>query len=560
VVGSSAIQLQVGYGYDGAGHITSIQYPSGRVLSIPHTGGLPASMSLSLGGSALPLLTQIAHEPFGAVKTWNWAATTGEQPHERVFDTSGRAVRYALGPFVRDLSYDAADRITAHTHMDRAGVATAAAVALNQGFGYDELGRLTSSTGAYTASYGYDANGNRTSATTPGTAGTSARSYTVEPTSNRITALSNPPRAITFDAAGNTYTDGEPSPGWTAGYDMANRLTAIQVNRGGGVWECSNYLYDAFGMRVAKLWRSIAVRSARDGCGTAGPPNTATIYVHDPQGQLLGEYRATDGAPLKEYVWLGATPVAVVVYDTASAASGEVMFIHTDHLDTPRVIQDRAGRTRWTWLAEPFGNQAPNQNPQSLGELSFNLRMPGQYFDREVNLFYNRARLYDAGIGRYVTSDPIGLEGGINTYAYAFSQPTALTDPNGLNPGAGCLAGAWAGPLGCGVGAAGGALVMGGAILMSEPGRKAIKSIAQKIEDLCRREEKDPCEQQYEDDESDCFENYGKVFGYSHFSFQGCMQNAKTRREQCKKGLPQIPKWGDGHVTGQPRISPRNKP
>lgn len=95
---------------------------------------------------------------------------------------------------------------------------------------------------------------------------------------------------------------------------------------------------------------------------------------------------------------------------------------------------------------------------------------------------------------------------------------------------------------------------------MSEPGRRAIKSIAQKIEDLCRPVEKDPCEQQYEDDENDCFEKYGKVLGYSHFSFQGCMANAKTRREQCKKGLPQIPKWGDGHVTGQPPISPRKNP
>jgi hypothetical protein len=91
-------------------------------------------------------------------------------------------------------------------------------------------------------------------------------------------------------------------------------------------------------------------------------------------------------------------------------------------------------------------------------------------------------------------------------------------------------------------------------------GKKAAKSIALKIAEICRPEEKDPCEQQYEDDEHDCFEYYGKVFGYSHFSFQGCMQNAKTRREQCSKGLPQIPKWGDGHVTGQPPISPWKKP
>jgi RHS repeat-associated protein len=238
---------------------------------------------------------------------------------------------------------------------------------------------------------------------------------------------------------------------------MANRLAAIQVRKAGGVWECSNYLYDAFGQRVAKLWRQTASRDSRNGCGTSGPPNSATIYVHDLQGQLLGEYRATDGAPLKEYLWLGSTPVAVVVYDTTSAQSGELMHIHTDHLDTPRVIQDRAGRVRWMWLAEPFGNQAPNQDPQGIGELTFNLRMPGQYFDREVGLFFNRARYYDAGLGRYVTPDPLGLEAGdLSLYTYANSAPTKYTDPDGLQaipmPVPAMSLAPWAAPAAVGIG------------------------------------------------------------------------------------------------------------
>ncbi|KAF0811258.1 putative deoxyribonuclease RhsC [Andreprevotia sp. IGB-42] len=106
-----------------------------------------------------------------------------------------------------------------------------------------------------------------------------------------------------------------------------------------------------------------------------------------------------------------------------------------DQLGTPRQITDPANNQLvWRWDSEAFGNTQANQDPGNTGnQFVYNLRFPGQYYDAESGRHYNYFRDYDPTTGRYVQSDPIGLNGGsFSTYAYVGGNPLSLSDPLGL--------------------------------------------------------------------------------------------------------------------------------
>ncbi len=115
------------------------------------------------------------------------------------------------------------------------------------------------------------------------------------------------------------------------------------------------------------------------------------------------------------------------------AGNAAIYQIWTDHLNTPRAVtRPKDNRVVWSWDSLPFGESQPNTNPMFAVPFTFNLRFPGQYHDAETGLHYNYFRDYDPKIGRYVQSDPIGLGGGINTYAYVGGRPVLYVDPLGL--------------------------------------------------------------------------------------------------------------------------------
>jgi RHS repeat-associated protein len=115
------------------------------------------------------------------------------------------------------------------------------------------------------------------------------------------------------------------------------------------------------------------------------------------------------------------------------ANSGVLYYVHNDPLGTPQALTDESDALVWSASYDPYGQAAVNEDVDGDGNrVGLNVRLPGQYYDSETGLHYNGARYYDPSTGRYLTSDPIGIDGGLNTYLYASANPLRNIDPTGL--------------------------------------------------------------------------------------------------------------------------------
>jgi RHS repeat-associated protein len=327
------------------------------------------------------------------VNGWTWGNGTGTS---RAYDTDGN-ISTITSAGTKSFSYDNAFRIT--------GISDTSTGASNWTYGYDLVDRITSgsSSGGTTRGWTYDANGNRLTET-----GSSPSTYSISGTSNQITGISGAlARSYGYDAAGHTLSYSTAS----ATYNDAGRLSTLTQS---GAAE--TLVYNAIGQRIE----------------TTGSAAGTVLYTYDENGQVLGEYDST-GAPIEETVWLEDIPVATLRPHTGGGI--DIFYVHTDQLNTPRAVTRPADNAlMWSWFSDPFGTDAANENPAGAGTFKYSLRFPGQVFDGQAGLHYNMARDYDPAIGHYVESDPIGLKGGINTYAYVGGNPLSYSDPTGLAP------------------------------------------------------------------------------------------------------------------------------
>jgi RHS repeat-associated protein len=431
-IGSKTFSTGYSWGDSGSAldKLTAITYPSGSRVNYSYDAqGSISAISVSpvnangvgTSGSAQTLLTTISYNADSNITGWLWsdgkARTIG-------YDAAGLVSSYTLGDplgtgtaagTLRSVSRDSAGRITGYSHVNNAS----AVASLAQSFGYDNLNRLTTASlnGAGTA-YSYDETGNRTSKTV----GATTYANTVATTSNRLTQTQDVggTATIAYDPAGHITNDGNNS------YTYSDRGRMVNATTPGGT---VTFVYNGLNQRVGKSGSTTLV------------PTGAAFYLYDEAGQLLGEYDAK-GAPIYETIYLDAMPVGALK-QTGAAATSDIAVtlynVHADHIATPRIITRQDETIVWRWdSAEAFGATAPDQNPNALGTFAYNQRFPGQVFDAETGLFQNWNREYNARQGRYMQSDPIGLEGGINTFASVGGNPLSSIDPRGLdNPGIG---------------------------------------------------------------------------------------------------------------------------
>ncbi|HHW2093094.1 TPA: RHS repeat domain-containing protein, partial [Pseudomonas aeruginosa] len=398
---------RVTYRYEAANQLLEIGYPSGLAIGYPrNAGGQVASVTLAVGDKApSPLVGQIAYLPFGPLQRLTWGNGIALS---REYDQDYQLLRQKVGPWQSDYQHDANGNIQQHRHSLWGTL----------DYQYDPLDRLTEERGVQGGrSYAYDAVGNRTQRSdNPASGGTaSSQDYQYAPDSNRLTAIGA--QAVTSDAAGNLTQD---RAARKLAYDAQGRLQSVSLDG----QQVAEYRYNALGQRIVKL-----------------TPESITTYLYGPDGQLLGEAEH-DGSGRKlraqYYLWLDSLPLATI--DADYDAQGKVgnptlLYLHGDHLDTPRLATDASGQIAWQWQSDAFGRG----EALSQGSTQVNLRFPGQYYDAESGLHYNYFRDYDPETGRYVESDPIGLGGGLNTYGYVEANPVLRTDSLGLMQDIGCI-------------------------------------------------------------------------------------------------------------------------
>jgi RHS repeat-associated protein len=258
-------------------------------------------------------------------------------------------------------------------------------------FGYDTVDRLTSMTSPTLTpeNYSFDEVGNRTSSHLSSSYGYSEN--------NRLRETETIGK-INYDYNGNPTEIDRLDSSTLFTWDYENRM-AIANND-----EQITFTYDALGRRVKRL-----------------RGDEKTFYTYDGQDVIMDNVSNVNSVITKYQNGLGIDSKLKLKTGTVSK------YFLQDHLGSTTALTNSSGSVIESATYDSFGN--------STGNLSTRYGYTGREFDADLGLQYSRARWYDATLGRFISEDPIGLNGGINQYSYVDGNPQNFVDPSGLEGG-----------------------------------------------------------------------------------------------------------------------------
>lgn len=390
------------YTYDSLDRLTEVTYDDSSTTTYTYDDGNrvteivdSVSGTITMTYDNFDRLTEI-ETPQGTISyTYDDAgrrtsmSVPGQTTISYTYDNANRLTQFTQGTSSATLTYDNANRRASLTPPGGATTeytydAASQLTELTYKYGVTTLGNLT---------YTYDDGGRRTSigGTYARTSLPQAVSSTTYNDANQATAFAG--QTLTYDLNGNLTGDGTYTYTWNA----RNKLASIS-----GTGFSASFTYDVFGRRTSKTVNG-----------------TTTSYLYD--GTSLVQEQS-GGSPTANMIMGGLDEV---LGRTDSTTTWNLL---RDAVGSTIALVNSSGSVQTEYTYEPFG--ATTRSGSSNAN-------PSQYTGREndvAGLYFYRGRYYSPFLHRFISEDPAGLSGGLNSYAYVGNNPISLNDPYGLKP------------------------------------------------------------------------------------------------------------------------------
>jgi RHS repeat-associated protein len=434
----SGYSLSYGYRYSLAGKKTSLIWADGTELTYTYSPHGEFQSVTIPGEGNIDVSTFKWLEPSKLILP---GGTTQERSLDGLLHLNELRVNTSAQQGILDVT-NTWDKVQELKSTIRTDATASSSSTINTAFTYDSENRLTQAV-----------------TDTGGLFGTDTETFTLDAVGNRI-AYSRVEGAWTYDANNRLLQRGTGVNAFTYEYDDSGNLTKVtsidntavqylydtrnrlvEVNLGADK-PIARYGYDPMGHR---LWKEVY----RDRSGQLLGQPTRVYYLYAAEGliaeatQLItvdANGKVNDaGAPviITQYGPLPDAPFTTgVLFAKTINSNGKQVFAyyHDNHLGAPLAATDKAGNLVWAATYDAYG-KATITTPAATTDkptIDSHLRLAGQIEDSETGLHYNYFRDYDPQTGRYLQSDPIGLEGGINSYVYVGGKPVTIADPLGL--------------------------------------------------------------------------------------------------------------------------------